>query len=73
MLAAAVADSLVGQHALEGLFRLQEDLLAVGDEQHTGRAHLPGVEGRKESLAQAGGHDDQPATIAFLSGVPQSD
>ena len=53
-----------GPDAKKGLRSLNQDLFAVGDEQHPARPHLLGVEGGQIGLAQAGGHDHQAAPVS---------
>ena len=48
------------EHPREGPAGLDEDLLAMGDEQHPPRAQLRGVEGREQRLAEAGGQHHEP-------------
>lgn len=61
---------LVRHDMQEGLLRLQEDLLAVGDEQHAAEP-AAGQEGGEVRLAEAGGHDDHRPRVAFVERILQ--
>jgi len=56
--------------AAEGVERLAEDLLAVGDEEYALGAEAVGVEGREPGFSGAGGEDDESGGgLAFWDGA----
>ena len=57
--------------AQEGLGRLLQDLLAMGDEEHPMRTHLFRVEGCQPGLSQARRQHHEAASIRLFSGCPQ--
>ena len=63
-LAGVVAKPRLRADAAEGVERLVEDLLAVGDEQHAAELRPAGVERREPGLAETSRQDDQPGLVA---------
>ena len=67
LLAVVLAEARLRPDAPEGPHRLQEDLVAVRDEEDA--AGLLGVEGREPGLAEAGRQDDEAGAVAGGAGA----